>query len=146
MSNLKKLFSEQDKNILIQAIKDAENRSSAEIRIHLESHCKGNVLDRAAKVFAQLGMHKTALRTGVLIYLAINDRKVAIIGDQGINALVAKDFWTECYEIMAKHFAEGDFVGGIKIAIEHFSDDLGKLFPHQPDDVNELNDDISFGD
>jgi uncharacterized membrane protein len=145
MSNPRNLFSDNEKNILIQAIKEAENRSSAEIRIHIENHCRGAVLDRATEVFQQLEMDKTVLRNGVLIYLAIKDRQVAIIGDQGINAFVEKDFWQQCYNVMVDHFTQNDFVGGIKAAIESFRDDLGKLFPHQPDDVNELNDDISWG-
>ena len=145
MSSPKKLFSEKDKETLIQAIKEAEKRSSAEIRIHIENHCSGAVLDRATAVFHKLEMHKTELRNGVLIYLALKDRQTAIIGDMGINALVPKEFWQNCYDTMAAHFSQGDFVGGIVSAIENFQDDLGKLFPHQPDDVNELSDEISFG-
>ena len=145
MNSPKKLFSEKDKETLIQAIKEAEKRSSAEIRIHIENHCSGAVLDRATAVFHKLEMHKTELRNGVLIYLALKDRQTAIIGDMGINALVPKEFWQNCYDTMAAHFSQSDFVGGIVSAIENFQDDLGKLFPHQPDDVNELSDEISFG-
>ena len=145
MNSPRNLFSAKDKETLIQAIKEAEKRSSAEIRIHIENHCSGAVLDRATAVFHKLDMHKTELRNGVLIYLALKDRQTAIIGDQGINAMVSRDFWKNCYDSMAKHFAEGDFVGGIVSAIKNFQDDLGKLFPHQPDDVNELSDEISFG-
>ena len=81
-------LSEKDKADILAAISDAESQTSGEIRLHVESRCKADVLDRAAAVFATLGMHKTELRNGVLFYLATTDRQFAILGDGGINAAV----------------------------------------------------------
>ena len=130
---------------MTQAIKRAEKNSSGEVRIHIESRCRGNELARAAEVFKLLRMHKTKLRNGVLVYLAFKDRKFAIIGDGGINEVVPKDFWEESKELMANSFKKGEFGKGIAEAIDKVGEKLAEFFPYQPDDVNELPDDISFG-
>ena len=85
-----------------QAIAHAEEQTSGEIRVYVEEKTQGEVLDRAAEVFEKLEMHKTALRNGVLFYLAIKDRKFAILGDAGINAKVGQDFWKEIKETMVE--------------------------------------------
>jgi uncharacterized membrane protein len=88
-------FNETQKQQITQAVKDAEHNTSGEIRVHIESDCNEDVLDRAAYIFAKLDMHKTKLRNGVLFYLSINDRKFAILGDAGINAVTPENFWDE---------------------------------------------------
>ena len=141
------LFSEKEKEAIVNAIKAAELNTSGEIRVHIESHSKEkNVLDRAAKVFAELGMHKTELRNGVLFYLATTDRKFAIIGDAGINQKVPKDFWECIKEKMAGKFREGQFAEGLTEGLLLAGEQLKKHFPRATDDVNELSDEISFGD
>lgn len=141
----KDFFSADEQKQIVEAIRRAEKNTSGEIRVHLEWHCKGDVLDRAAKTFAMLKMHKTELRNGVLIYLAINDRKFAIIGDAGINAKVPDDFWDSTKELMVSHFKENRMVKGLVEGIAHAGEQLKKHFPYQQDDINELSDDISFG-
>jgi uncharacterized membrane protein len=137
-------FSEEQKAEILASIKEAEEASSGEIRVHIETSFKGDVLDRAAWIFKKLGMHKTALRNGVLFYLAVEDRKFAVIGDVGINAKVHKDFWNSTKEVMQKNFREGKFTEGLSHGIILAGDQLKTHFPHQSDDVNELPDDISF--
>ncbi len=131
--------------LIVYAISKAESRTSGEIRVHIESRCKSDVLDRAATVFKTLSMHKTKERNGVLIYLSVNDRKFAIIGDVGINALVPADFWDFTKELVISHFKKGEFTEGLLAAIELTGKHLKQYFPHQKDDVNELSDEISFG-
>ncbi|MFO7829685.1 MAG: TPM domain-containing protein, partial [Bacteroidales bacterium] len=80
-------FSTEQKKQITDAIKEAELNTSGEIRVHIEMDCKEDVLDRAAFMFEKLAMHKTELRNGVLFYLSIKDRKFAILGDAGINAV-----------------------------------------------------------
>jgi len=99
-----KLFSQQDRTVIIDAIKEAERETSGEIQVHLESHCKGDVLDRAAEVFELLKMHKTQYRNAVLFYLATDDHKFAILGDAGINAVVPNNFWGNIKEEMISAF------------------------------------------
>ena len=86
--------------------------TSGEIRVHTEPHCKGNVLDRAADLFYKLKMQETAQRNGVLIYIAYKDRKLAIVGDKGINDVVPDDFWDSTFDVMTTHFKRGDFLRG----------------------------------
>lgn len=141
-----KFFTSKQKQQIINAIKEAELNTSGEIRVHIENHCKKEVLDRAATVFAALKMHKTKLRNGVLFYLAIKDHKFAILGDGGINAVVPDNFWDNIKEMMQHEFTENEFTEGLSSGIKMAGEQLKAHFPYQPDDINELNDDISFGE
>lgn len=140
------LFSAEQKAQILEAIRKAELNTSGEIRIHIDRRCKGDALDRAAYLFEKLGMHKTNLRNGVLFYLAVDDRKFAILGDAGINAVVGDDYWDQIKDVMAEKFREGNFTGGLEKAILMAGEQLKQHFPYSRDDVNELPDEISFGD
>jgi uncharacterized membrane protein len=138
-------FSKDDQNKIVEAIKEAEHKTSGEIRVHIDSKCKGEVLDAAAKVFATLNMHKTHLRNGVLIYLAVEDRKFAIIGDVGINQKVPANFWDKIKNEMQEHFKNSEFTKGLIHGISMSGTQLKQHFPHEKDDKNELPDEVSFG-
>jgi uncharacterized membrane protein len=140
----RKFFSEGDQEKIMGAIKKAEHQTSGEIRVHIEDACKGEVLDAAAQWFSRLKMHKTKLRNGVLVYLAVEDRKLAIIGDRGINAVVPPDFWDKASALMLAHFSEGRFTDGLVDGILLAGEQLKAHFPYQNDDKNELPDTISF--
>ncbi len=131
---------------MIQAIRTAEKECSAEFRIHIENRCRNQVLDRAVEIFNRLHMHQTRDRNGVLIYLAIKDHRSAIIGDVNVNKYVEKEFWQECHRGMTGYFSEGRYTDGICHAIECLQTELRTHFPWTKEDVNELPDDISFGD
>jgi uncharacterized membrane protein len=143
--SVRKYFSEENKLQIVNAIRVAETNTSGEIRVHIEKHCKEDVLDRAAYIFEKLEMHKTKLRNGVLFYLAIEDHKFAILGDAGINQKVPENFWEEIKEEMAEKFREGKFTEGLSKGIKKAGEELKHHFPYQKDDVNELSDEISFG-
>ena len=138
-------FAQEQKNIITEAIKSAELNTSGEIRIHIESKCKIDVLDRASEIFSKLQMHKTEQRNGVLFYVAIDDHKFAILGDAGINAKVSENFWDEINNTVISLFKEENYTEGISKGITMAGEQLKKHFPYQTDDVNELSDDISFG-
>lgn len=138
-------FTGEQKEDIRQAIMNAELDTSGEIRVHIENKCKGDVLDRASKVFDKLKIQKTEKRNGVLFYLAIENRKFAVIGDKGINKVVEENFWDDIRELLLNHFREDDFTGGLIEGISLVGIKLKKYFPYQTDDVNELPDDISFG-
>lgn len=140
------LFTKNEKEQIIKAVSDAELKTSGEIRVHIEQNCKEDVLDRAAYVFERLKMHKTAQRNGVLFYLAMADHRFAILGDAGINKVTPDDFWDKIKEKMQDLFKEDNFTGGLIQGIRMAGDALKKHFPYQEDDVNELSNDISFGD
>tara|TARA_B110000285_G_C15106595_1_gene608406 strand:- start:631 stop:1065 length:435 start_codon:yes stop_codon:yes gene_type:complete len=141
----KNFFSKDQQTQIVNAIKEAELNTSGEIRVHVEEHCKVNVMDRAAYVFALLKMHKTQLRNGVLFYLAIKDRKFAILGDGGINKLVEDTFWDEIKSYVLSQFKAGEHTKGLSEGIIKAGDQLKAQFPYQEDDINELDDEISFG-
>lgn len=138
------LTKEQQKNI-VKAIESAELNTSGEIRVHIEPKCKIEVLDRAVYVFNKLKMDKTEQRNGVLIYLAYDSHKFAIIGDKGINDIVPDNFWDEVKVQMFDMFVSANYAGGITYAIEQAGIKLKEFFPYQSDDINEQPNDISFG-
>ena len=138
-------LSDQEQANVLAAISDAESHTSGEIRLHLESRCRGDVLDRAAMVFETLAMHNTALRNGVLFYLATEDRKFAILGDGGINAVVSEGFWNEVKDIVIAGLAAGNQAEGLASGIRLAGQQLSYHFPVKEYDTNELSNDISFG-
>ena len=139
-------LNKEQKKLITDAVKEAELNTSGEIRVHIESDCKEDVLDRAAFMFEKLDMHKTELRNGVLFYLSVKDRKFAILGDAGINAVTPDNFWDEIKETVITHFKKEEFAQGLSKGIEMAGNALKEHFPYQTDDVNELSDDISFND
>ena len=139
-------FSDAEKKQIVEAIKQAELNTSGEIRLHVEGACKADVLDRAAYIFGKLEMHKTELRNGVLFYLAVTDKKFAILGDAGINGKVPENFWDEIKETVLARFKESKYAEGLSEGIKMAGDKLKTEFPYQRDDVNELSDEISFGE
>lgn len=142
----KAFFTRDQRDDIKQAIMNAELDTSGEIRVHIDSTCKGEVMDRAYRVFKTLNIHETELRNGVLFYLAVKNRKFAIIGDEGINKLVPEDFWETLKFDMLNNFREEKFTDGLIDGITKTGNYLKKFFPYQTDDVNELSDEISFGD
>ena len=138
-------LSDKDKADILVAISDAESQTSGEIRLHVETRCKGEVLDRAATVFETLSMHKTELRNGVLFDLATQDRQFAILGDGGINAAVPEGFWNDVKDTVIAGLAAGKAGEGLAAGIRLAGEQLSAHFPVADDDVNELSDDISFG-
>jgi len=142
----KNLFSKNEQEQITSAIKQAELNTSGEIRVHIESTCNEDVLDKAVEVFYRLGMDKTELNNGVLIFLSVKDKKMAIIGGKGIDEVVSNDFWNSTKDLMIQKFKEGEITKGLVAGITEAGNQLKKHFPYQEDDVNELSDDISFGE
>ena len=137
-------FSKEEQQKIVAAIKKAELNTSGEIRVHIENHCKTEVLERAAEMFYELKMNRTAARNGILFYLAVKDRKFAIIGDEGINRNVEHDFWNDIKDEMTSRFKEKQFTEGLTNGILKCGEKLKQYFPYQDDDANELSDEISF--
>lgn len=132
---------------LVAAIRQAEITTSGEIRVHLEDYCPTpEPLDRAAQVFAELGMHKTALRNGVLFYLAWQNRQFAVIGDAAINEAVPDDFWEITKETVLAQFRQEHYAEGLTRGVKMVGEQLRKFFPYDAaTDKNELDDSISYG-
>jgi len=144
--NAASFFTKTEKERIRAAVAEAERNTSGEIRVHLDNHCRGDVMDRAAWWFKKLEMHKTELRNGVLFYMCVKDRKFAILGDAGINQVTPEDFWDNIKEKMQASFTEGSFTDGLVTGILMAGQQLQEHFPYQKGDVNELSDEISFGE
>jgi len=142
--DIQKFFTEIEKEAIKKAIYEAEMQTSGEIRVHIENVCKEDVLDHTAFLFKQLGMHKTELRNGILFYLSIEDHQFAVIGDAGIHAKVGDDFWENIKNEMIDDFKKGEFCKGLCEGINKAGEQLKTFFPRSKNDINELNDDISF--
>ncbi|MGI8893193.1 MAG: TPM domain-containing protein [Bacteroidia bacterium] len=145
ITRAEKIFTPEIRKQVKDAIRKAEDITSGEIRVYVEDRCLEDVLDHSAFIFSQMKMHKTKLRNGVLFYLAIEDHKLAVLGDAGINSKVEEGFWRTVQERMVKKFTENEFSAGLVEGIKIVSEVLAKFFPPGVKDINELPDDIAFG-
>lgn len=133
-----------DHKRIVKAIEEAELNTSGEVRVHIESKCKEDILDHAAFIFEKLEMHKTDQRNAILFYMALNDHKFAVIGDAGIHAKVGDEFWTKVKDEMLPFFKEGKLADGLINGIQKAGMELKTYFPYQSNDKNELDNEISF--
>ncbi len=145
MAKDNQFLSKEEEQEIVAAIQTAELNTSGEIRIHIEATSKTAPFERALEVFAELEMQNTVQRNGVLLYLAVNDHQFAICGDEGIDKVVADDFWDCTRDIMASNFKKGHFKEGIIAGVLNAGEQLKQFFPWQTDDTNELSNEISKG-
>jgi len=143
----KEFFSDAEKQQIVAAIQAAEKQTSGEIRVYVESRCKYvDPRDRAAEVFAVLKMDKTVARNGVLLYVALKDRQLAVLGDQGIHEKVGNEFWQKEVRQILSDFNKANYAEGIAKVVGDIGEALRTHFPYDKDgDINELPDDIVFG-
>ncbi len=145
MSNIEEFLTVDQEQAIIKAIEVAEKNTSGEIRVHLEKITDLPPLERALEVFQLLEMDKTDLRNGVLIYVAIESRKFAILGDEGIHIKVTENFWDAEKELMLSYFKKEEFSKGIELAIIEVGKKLKEFFPYYSSDTDELSNEISRG-
>jgi uncharacterized membrane protein len=143
----KEYFSLEERERIVEAIRQAEMRTSGEVRLFIESKCKYvSALDRAKEVFYELKMDNTAERNGTLVYIAMEDRQAAVFGDEGIHQKVGQQYWEEEIKKMLLYFREQHIVDGICQCIIDIGEALYHYFPYNSQtDKNELPDDIVFG-
>lgn len=146
MSTAQNILNREEDQRIVEAIKTAERNTSGEIKVHIENHCKGDVEERSIVVFNKLKLNETKLRNGVLIYIAVKDHKFAILGDEGINQVVEANFWNDVKDMMAAKFREGLFEEGLEAGVLRCGEKLKTYFPYQNDDINEISDEISYGE
>ncbi len=139
----KKFFTKEERERILAEIRQAEDKTSGEIRVHLDNHLEGDALAKAKQLLQQLGMTKTKYRNGVLIYLNPQHKRFAIIGDEGIHKVAPPNFWEDIKEEMQKFFRAGKFCDGVCWGIRQVGEKLKTYFPIERDDQNELSDDIS---
>jgi uncharacterized membrane protein len=145
MAKTEAFLSKEDELEVVQAIVTAEKNTSGEIRVHIEEHSDKLPLERAQEVFFELQMNETQERNGVLFYVCVADKKFAIIGDEGIDKVVASDFWNATKEVVISNFKNKAFKKGLVDGIIKAGESLKVHFPFQSDDTNELANEISRG-
>lgn len=143
MTNLEDFLSQQEESEIIEAIRNAEENTSGEIRVHIEKNCEYDVFKHAIEVFHYLKMDNTKLQNGVLIYVAVKKRGFVIYGDKGINEKVDINFWNSTRDKMTSQFKKGFFKQGIIDGITETGQVLSKHFPWEYNDINELENTIS---
>jgi uncharacterized membrane protein len=144
--NARSFFVEAEEARVVEAIRASEKRTSGEIRVFVESRCRFvDPVDRAAEVFFTLKMEQTEDRNGVLIYIAMKDRQLAIFGDEGIHRAVGTEFWNAEVAKILREFNAAHYVEGIIEIIHDIGEVLAEKFPYEREDRNELPDNIVFG-
>lgn len=139
-------FSAEEEKRMVEAIRFAEIQTSGEIRLFVESKCRFvNPVDRAIELFGELNMHETKDRNGVLLYIAIKDRQMAIWGDEGIHERLGQEFWQKEVSEILSEFHQHQYVDGLCTIIANIGLALKQNFPYEKEDINELSDLIIFG-
>src|SRR5437867_501978 len=135
---------DQERNV--KAIQSGEEQTSGEIRVHVQPKSGSDIRQFAERTFERLGMTKTTLRNGVLLFIASEENRFAILGDRGIDQKVPPGFWDEIAAKLTIRFKNAEFTDGIVEAINAAGDHLKKYFPRATDDVNELSDQIDVSE
>jgi uncharacterized membrane protein len=131
---------------IADAITDAERHTTGEICVHVTPRCRRNVMKRAVKTFNRLHLYTTKRRNAVLIFVAYEDRKLAILGDTAINEAVPEGFWDGEVEELTRYLKAGRPVDGLCAIIARMGERLSEYFPGERDDENELSNEVSFDD
>jgi uncharacterized membrane protein len=145
MPSAAEFLDERGRQAVAAAIAQAEAGTGAEVRVHLEDHIEEDVLDHAVFIFEELGMQRTRWRNAVLIYIAVADRSVAVIGDSGVNAVVPAGYWDDELEHLRTHFRRGAHAEGLDAAVRMVGHKLAEHFPRTDDDIDELSNEVSIG-
>ena len=145
MSKVEEFLTKEEEQEIVAAIQIAENDTSGEIRVHIEASTEKDHYERALEVFLLLKMEATKDANGVLIYVAVEDKKFVICGDEGINRVVPSDFWNSTKDSIQNQFKKGNFKQGIIDGILTAGKELKVHFPYQTDDTNELSNEVSKG-
>lgn len=146
MASSVSFLSKSEEQQIVKAIQEAEKNTSGEIRIHIEKTSEKPPLERAKEVFYLLKMDETELKNGILIYIAYEDKQVAILGDRGIHEVTGDDFWNAEKDLLIHYFKSQKYVEGIAEVVGQIGAKLKAFFPYNLDDKNELSDEISNGD
>lgn len=141
--NTKEFLATIDQERIVQAICTAEEKTSGEIRVHIQPKAHGEIRNVAERTFERLGMTKTDLRNGVLLFIAAEEQRFVILGDRGINDKVPAGFWDEIAAKLTIHFKNREFTDGIVEAIHSAGEELRHYFPRAEGDVNELTNEIN---
>lgn len=142
----RQFFTAEQQRLMVEAVQQAEKNTSGEVRIFVESKCEYmNAVERAKEIFFSLKMEKTKDRNAVLLYIAMDDRQLALFADEGIFQHVGQQYWDNEVKKMIAHFSKEDYTKGICEIVREIGEALKEAFPYQTNDKNELPDEIIFG-
>ena len=142
----KEFLSQLDHDRIVRAIKEAEAKTSGQIRVFVQrGEFAGDPVMAAQKQFHKLGMQATKERNGILIFVLPRARKFAVIGDEGIHQKCGDEFWQQLVEKMRTHFQKENFTDALVEAIEEAGRILTRHFPKTSGTQNELSDEIVEG-
>jgi uncharacterized membrane protein len=131
---------------IVQAIREAEMKTSGEIRVLIQrGKLKSDPLVAAQRKFHRLGMHKTHQRNAVLIFVAPRAHKFAIVGDRAIHEKCGDEFWQQTVDKMRMHFQTEKFTHALVEVISEIGKVLAAHFPKASSNTNELPDAIAEG-
>ena len=138
---------EAEQEMIVNAIRASEKKTSGEIRVYFESRCRYvDPMDRATQIFYKLEMDKTANHNAVLVYVAMLDRQMAIYADKGIYEKTGEILWNDAVNLMRQAFRFNHYGKGIEAVVQAVGDALHHHFPYdESTDKNELPDEIVFG-
>jgi uncharacterized membrane protein len=138
----KSFLSPEEKHLIEEAVRAAENATSAEIRVVFARKLGEDALADAEQWFVRLGMEKTRERNGVLICLGVASKRFAIVGDEGIDRYMTDAGWQTVRDAMVNEFKADRFAEGIAYGVAEVGRVLSEHFPPREDDINELPDEI----
>jgi len=141
---LDQLLAPEDQQRLLEKIRQIENRSSGEVRLHITDRRVKDTMQAARKTFTALEMTRTRRRNGVLVFLSLPSRTFAIVGDEGIDKVTDPQYWENLRDTMAERFSAGSYADGLLDILDQVEAVLAEYFPYEEGDVDELSDDISY--
>jgi uncharacterized membrane protein len=145
MADYRAILSEEEKKLLVSLVKSTEENTSCEIKIHINDFCKGDALAKAIELITKLGLDRTKKRTGIILYLAVKDKKFAIAGDVGIHKILPDNTWHELKDEAIAFFKDEKYVEGFSHCLLKLAKVVEVKFPeNKNDNENEISDDISF--
>jgi uncharacterized membrane protein len=142
----KEFLSKLEHDEIVKAIRDAESKTSGEIRVFIQrGELDVDPLGPATKRFHRLGMHKTPERNAVLIFVAPRAHKFAIVGDEAIHQKCGEELWQRLVGQMRDHFRNENFTAAIADAIHEIGDALAAHFPQRSTSTGGFPDEVVEG-
>ena len=142
----REIFSDSDLQEIAEAIKVFEGRTSGEIVISFNTTSHGQPYKATKRIFEKAKLYETKERNATLIALFLTEHKFAVYGDEGIHSKVPENFWEETVDEMRRSFADGEMKAGLLKGINALGENLAAYFPVDVDDVNELSNELKFGE
>jgi len=138
-------FTKEEQEEIKRAVAETESKTSAEIVVRLERNCPGDPLVHCRDLLEALGITHAKSRSGVILFVSLEDHKVAVFGDIAVHRVLGNEHWEQLCGTIARGFKEGKPCEALCKAIRRIGDQLRGPLPRHKNDVNELSDDLSIG-